>query len=101
MTRKELIQRIQEGLAQGEGPEGGGELGQRQIAAVVDRLFEEVAGALQSEGRYVHPGFGTFTVKVQNARVGRNPRTGEAIDIAEGSTVGFKPSADLRARLRG
>lgn len=104
MTRKELIQRIQEGLPQGGGPfclGGGGELGQRQIAAVVDRLFEEVAGALQSEGRYVHPGFGTFTVKVQNARVGRNPRTGEAIEIAEGSTVSFKPSADLRARLKG
>ena len=101
MTRKELIQRIQEGLPQRDGLEAGGELGQRQIAAVVDRLFEEVAGALQSEGRYVHPGFGTFTVKVQNARPGRNPRTGEPIAISEGMTVSFKPSPDLRARIKG
>ena len=113
MTRKELIQRIQEGLeagarrsaktrgggSQGDGPERGTELSQGHIAAVIDQLFEEMAGALQSEGRYAHPGFGTFTVKVQNARVGRSPRTGEAIAIPEGTTVSFKPSADLRARL--
>ena len=101
MTRKELIQRIQEGLPQRDGPDVGGELSQRQIAAVVDQLFEAVVGALRSDGRYVHPGFGTFTVKVQNAREGRNPFTGEELRIPEGVTVSFKPSADLRGRLRG
>jgi nucleoid DNA-binding protein len=100
MTRKELIQRIQEGLPRREGAEGGGELSQRQIAEVVDQLFEEVVGALRGEGRYVHPGFGTFTVKVQNAREGRNPFTGEVLRIPEGVTVSFKPSADLRGRLK-
>lgn len=91
MTRKELIRRVHEGIS--------GELSERQIASVIDRAFEEIAASIRSDGRYVHPGFGTFTVRVHGARVGRNPRTGEAIDIAEGATVAFKPSAELKASL--
>ena len=59
----------------------------------------EPSGSIQSDGRYVHPGFGTFTVRVPSARVGRHPKTGEAIDIAEGATVAFKPSAELKASV--
>src|SRR5689334_2218579 len=70
MTRKELIERVRAGL-------GDEELGDRQVAAVIDRVFEEIAASLREEGRYTHPGFGTFTVRVQAAKTGRNPRTGE------------------------
>jgi DNA-binding protein HU-beta len=41
-------------------------------------------------------GFGTFAVKQRKARTGRNPRTGETIQIKASRTVGFRPSADLK-----
>ena len=93
MTRKELIERVRAGL-------GDEELGDRRVAAVIDRVFEEIAASLREEGRYTHPGFGTFTVRVQSARTGRNPRTGEAIALDEGRTVAFKPAPDLKGALR-
>jgi nucleoid DNA-binding protein len=68
---------------------------------VIDRVFEEIAASLREEGRYTHPGFGTFTVRVQTARTGRNPRTGEAIALDEGRTVAFKPAPDLKGSLQG
>lgn len=92
MTRKELIERVRAGL-------GDEALGDRKVAAVIDRVFEEIAASLREEGRYAHPGFGTFTVRVQTPRTGRNPRTGEAIALEEGRTVAFKPSADLKSSL--
>ena len=93
MTRRELIERVCAEL-----PEGGP--GQRQVAEVIDRVFAAIAASLGDEGKYTHPGFGTFTVKTRNARPGRNPRTGEAIDIAESTTVAFKPAAELKERIQ-
>ena len=93
MTRRELIERVCAEL-----PEGGP--GPQKVAEVIDRVFAAIAGALGDEGKYTHPGFGTFTVKTRNARPGRNPRTGEPIDIAESTTVAFKPAAELRDRIQ-
>ena len=92
MTRKELIERVRAGL-------GDEELADRQVAAVIDRVFEEIAASLREEGRYTHPGFGTFTVRVQAAKTGRNPRTGEAMTLDEARTVAFKPAPDLKGSL--
>lgn len=92
MTRRELIERVRAGI-------GDEELGDRRVAAVIDGVFAEIAAALREEGRYAHPGFGTFTVRVQSARPGRNPRTGEALQLDEGRTVAFKPAPDLKGSL--
>ena len=62
----------------------------------------EAAGTIGGGSRSAEltlPGFGTFTVRLTSARVGRNPQTGEAVEIAASSTVGFKPSAELKAGL--
>jgi len=91
MTRKELIQRVREGLSP--------ELSDRQIGEVIERTLTELAGAIQRDGRVALPGFGTFTVRLTAARIGRNPRTGEVIDLPASATVGFKPSEELRAGL--
>jgi nucleoid DNA-binding protein len=91
MTRRELVQRVREGIE--------GEISERQVAEVIERALAEIAAAIQRDGRVTLPGFGTFTVRFQSARVGRNPQTGEAIDLPAGATVGFKPSAELRAGL--
>lgn len=93
MTRRELIEKVCAELPEGEP-------GPRRVAEVIDRVFDAIAGALSDEGKYTHPGFGSFTVKIQNARPGRNPRTGEPITLAEGSTVAFKPAAELKARVQ-
>jgi len=91
MTRRELVERVREGLA--------AELSDRQVAEVIERALGEIGAAIQRDGRVVLPGFGTFTVRHSSARVGRNPRTGEAIDLPASSTVAFKPSAELKAGL--
>lgn len=94
MTRKELVQRVREGLA-----EEGRDLGDRAVADVIERALREIAGAIQRDGKVTLPGFGSFTVRRTAARIGRNPQTGEVIEIAAATTVGFKPAAELRAGL--
>ncbi len=91
MTRRELVERVREGM--------GDDLSDRQIAEVIERAIAEIGAAIQRDGKVTLPGFGTFTVRFQSARVGRNPQTGEAIDLPAGATVGFKPSPELRAGL--
>jgi nucleoid DNA-binding protein len=93
MTRRELVDRVREGLSP--------ELSERQVAEVIERALAEIAAAIQRDGRVTLPGFGSFTVRVNASRMGRNPRTGEAIEIPASSTVAFKPSAELRAGLPG
>ena len=93
MTRRELVERVREGLS--------AELSERQVAEVIERALTEIGAALQRDGRVTLPGFGTFTVRVTGARLGRNPRSGEAIEIPAAATVDFKPAAELRAGLPG
>ena len=77
------------------------ELSERQVAEVIEQALAEIGAAIQRDGRVVLPGFGTFTVRHASARVGRNPRTGEAIDLPASATVAFKPAAELKAGLPG
>ncbi len=91
MTRRELIERVREGLT--------AELTERQVGEVIERAIAEMGAAIQRDGKLTLPGFGTFTVRLTSARIGRNPRTGEAVDIPASSTVGFKPAAELKAGL--
>lgn len=91
MTRRELCERVREGLPR--------ELSDAQVAAVIERTIAEIGAAIQRDGRVTLPGFGTFTVRLTAARIGRSPRTGEAIEIPAAATVTFKPAAELRAGL--
>ena len=74
-------------------------LTQRDIERVVNVIFEEISAALSAEGRVELRGFGSFTVKRRNARVGRNPRTGDVVSIPEKNVLHFKTGKDLRERL--
>lgn len=95
MTRRDLIETVRQQLAASGGPE----LSVQELGKVVDAVFGAVAEGLRREGRYVHPGFGSFSVKVTQARQGRNPRTGEAIEIPRAETVGFKPARELKETI--
>ena len=62
-------------------------------------VFEEVADALARGGRVEVRGFGSFSVRRRPARVGRNPATGERVDVAAKAVVHFRTGKLLRQRL--
>lgn len=92
MIKSELIQRIAE-----ENPH----LFQRDVDRIVSTIFNEITGALARGDRVELRGFGAFSVKERDARIGRNPRTGEAVPVPEKRVPFFKTGKDLRERLNG
>jgi len=92
MTKSELIQYLAE-----QNPH----LYQRDIERVVATIFDEIAAALAHGERVELRGFGAFSVKRRDARVGRNPRTGETVRVAEKFIPFFKTGKELRERLNG
>lgn len=90
MTKSELIQRLAE-----KNPH----LYQRDVERIVSTIFDEITSALSQGNRVELRGFGAFSVKSRNARVGRNPRTGESVQVAEKHVPFFKAGKDLRDRL--
>ena len=92
MIRSELIQIIAE-----ENPH----LYQRDVERIVNTIFEEVIASMARGDRVELRGFGAFSVKKREARVGRNPRTGEAVEVDEKHVPFFKTGKLLRDRLNG
>lgn len=92
MIRSELIQRIAD-----ENPH----LLQRDVERVVGTIFDQITGAMSNGDRVELRGFGAFSVKKRDARTGRNPRTGEAVQVEEKHVPFFKTGKLLRDRLNG
>lgn len=90
MTRSELIA----GLA-----EDNPHLTLADVERIVAALFDEMTDALARGERVELRGFGAFTVKRRNARAGRNPRTGETVEVAQKSVPFFKAGKELRERI--
>lgn len=90
MTKSELIARLAE-----KNPH----LFQRDIERIVTTIFEEIAGALCHGHRVELRGFGAFSIKDRGPRIGRNPRTGEAVQVSEKSVPYFKTGKELREML--
>jgi integration host factor subunit beta len=90
MIKSELIARL---------AEANPHLYQRDVERIVSTVFDEVSAALARGDRVELRGFGSFSVKRRPARVGRNPRTGEAVNIAEKFVPFFKTGKELRERL--
>ena len=70
-----------------------------QAAHAVDAALAAITEALNNDEKVQLLGFGTFEAKVRPARQGRNPRTGETLEIAESKNVGFKAGSALRGKL--
>lgn len=77
------------------------ELRAEEVEQVVDIFFDEIATRLAEGGRVELRGFGAFSTRERKARVGRNPRTGEAVDVDEKHVPFFKAGKLLRDRLNG
>ncbi len=73
----------------------------RDVERIVSAIFDEITTALARGDRVELRGFGAFSVKRRDARIGRNPRTGEAVNVAEKRVPFFKTGKLLRERLNG
>ena len=92
MIRSELIQIITD-----QNPH----LYQRDVERIVNTVFDEITNAMANGDRVELRGFGAFSVKRRDARVGRNPRTGASVEVEEKHVPFFKTGKLLRDRLNG
>ena len=71
------------------------------VERAVDIVLDEIAQALASGGRVELRGFGAFSVRTRDSRMGRNPRTGAAVKVAAKRVPFFKPGKELRLKVNG
>ncbi len=95
MTRKELVESVTRAVAASLELE----LGRREVAEIIDATFAKIGEAIRSDGRYAHPGFGTFKLQRRAPRPGLNPQTGEAILTRASATISFTPATSLKQTL--
>ncbi|MBK5441742.1 MULTISPECIES: HU family DNA-binding protein [unclassified Peribacillus] len=76
------------------------ELTKGDAKKAVDALFETIANTLAKEEKIQVVGFGTFDVRERAARTGRNPQTGEEIQIAASKVPAFKPGKELKEAVK-
>ena len=86
MNKSQLVQKVADDLRTSR-------LG---AARLVDSVLEGIQLGLREDGNVTIAGFGTFEVKARKARAGRNPHTGEPIQIKAGRRVGFRMGKALR-----
>jgi len=92
MTKSELILHL---------AEANPHLYQRDIERIVSTIFDEITSALASGDRVELRGFGAFSVKLRDARTGRNPRTGDTVHVSRKAVPFFKTGKQLRDMING
>jgi DNA-binding protein HU-beta/integration host factor subunit beta len=90
VTKKDIVRTIAEQI----------DLPQLRTKELVQRTFDALIEALVREGRVELRNFGVFQIKRREARVARNPRTGERVPVQAKSVVTFKPGKEMEARVR-
>jgi len=90
MIKSELVERVA-----AENPH----LLQRDVERIVATVFEEITEAIATGNRVELRGFGAFSSKKREERVGRNPRTGESVKVEEKHVPFFKTGKNLRKRM--
>ena len=90
MIRSELVQKLCE-----DHPD----LTSKEIERVVSAFFDSITDRLQQGGRVELRGFGAFSTRDRDARKGRNPRTGDAVEVSAKRVPYFKPGKEMRERL--
>lgn len=91
MTKTEIIEGLSNKLA----------MGRAEAEKAVNILLDDIVAALKAGDRVNISGFGTFSVSERKPRTGRNPKTGEAIQIAASRSARFKPGKQLKDSLNG
>ena len=92
MTKSELIQRLSEMYPDPR-------LYHRDFERVVNKVFDKISASLARGDRVELRGFGAFSVRERDRRIGRNPRTGEAVAVERKQLPFFKAGKGLRDRI--
>jgi integration host factor subunit beta len=90
VTKKDIVRTIAEQI----------DLPQLQTRLIVQRTFEALIEALVRDGRVELRNFGVFQIKQREARLARNPKTGEPVPVQAKNVVTFKPGKEMEARVR-
>ena len=90
MTRSDLVEKLAQKFST---------LSKRDVEKAVDVIFDEITTTLAKGGRVELRGFGAFSVRKRESRVGRNPRTGEKVNVPPKSVPFFKAGKGLKERL--
>jgi DNA-binding protein HU-beta len=86
MTKVELIDKVAEGLG----------LPKREIEKMLDKLISTIQNALKEGKKVSVAGLGTFVVKEKKARLARNPKTGESVQVPAKRAPKFRPGKELK-----
>jgi integration host factor subunit beta len=90
MTKSELIEKLARKLSQ---------LSYRDVELAVKTLIEQMAQSLEQGRRIEIRGFGSFSLHYRPPRIGRNPKTGDMVNLAGKRVPHFKPGKELRERV--
>ncbi len=90
MTRSELITKLSEKMSH---------LKTTEVESIVRTVFSEISQTLENGGRVELRGFGAFFVKDREARIGRNPRTGDKVEVKAHKIPAFRSSKILFEKL--
>ncbi|WP_286235722.1 integration host factor subunit beta [Thalassotalea sediminis] len=90
MTKSELIERLADKL---------NHLSAKDVEQAIKEILEMMAQTLSKGDRIEIRGFGSFSLHYRAPRVGRNPKTGESVDLAGKYVPHFKPGKELRERV--
>lgn len=91
MTKSQLVEIVTEKLA--------GTLSKKDAELIVNTLFQDMGDALKSGDKIEIRGVGSFKTIPRGKRVGRNPKTGEKVEVAEKKAIFFKPGKELKERV--
>jgi integration host factor subunit alpha len=89
MTKVDIVENIYEKVG----------FSKKEVAKIVETIFDLIKESLEKEDKIKISGFGNFVVRKKRARRGRNPQTGDDIEISSRRILTFKPSQVLRAGL--
>ena len=76
------------------------EFSKRKISQLLDETMKHIRKEVKKNKKFYYPTFGTFSLRSRKARTGRNPQTGESIQIKASKSVGFKPAKAFKAALK-
>ena len=90
-TKPDIVMAVQKGAS----------TSRQQSIDIVGAVFETISKRLEQGESVKLPGFGVFTVRAKRTRRGRNPKTGEPIEVSARNVVTFKQSRIIRGRVAG
>ena len=91
MTKADLVEEVSRAV----------EVGRKDSEVIVETVFESIVKALRQADKIEIRGFGSFRTRQRNPRVGRNPKTGEQVQVPAKRVPYFKPSKELKDLVNG